>query len=154
METQLEVCIEYSQIVVCDFAELFNGWTDRQVKQGFSWRPGVVAFGTPDDRWDARLIVRVTGDSTVPEGATRAIVVPYNVPTGRILVGSVTNPHEITVPIGTYELTLAMVPTFEEAADYYLTFTPAIGTPEPRILLADGRIVVPDEFDMDAKPAL
>ena len=153
-EIQFEVCIEYSQIVVCGFDEPFNLWTKRQVQQGFSWRRGVVAFGTPDDRWDARLFLRVSGEATVPQDATRAIVVPYEVQTGRLWVGSVTNPDEIQVPVGNYELLFAMVPTGPEAADYYLSFVPKDLPTKPRILLSDGEIIVHGEFDMDAKPAV
>lgn len=156
MSSKIEfaVCIEYGQIVVCEYDEPFNLWTDRQVRQGFSWRPGVVAFGTPDDRWDARLFLQLTQDTSLPERATRALAVPYQVLTGRLWVGSVTSPKEIEMPVGIYELRFAMVPTGSEAADYYLSFIPKDVAPAPRILLSEEGIAVPDEFDMNGEPAI
>ena len=47
-ECKFEMLVSYYHIAIFDTDLGFNDWRDAHGKQGFSWRPGSVSFGTLD----------------------------------------------------------------------------------------------------------
>ncbi len=100
--------VSHSQVAVFDsgLEEPFNGWTERHVNQGFSWRPGSVSFVTIEEagRHSVSLDV-VSGNVGVSPEAIRVIQTPFEVrQTGAIEVASVSDSIPFSLPPGTYAL--------------------------------------------------
>jgi len=105
---EFPIVISYSQLSVFDRSldRPFNDWTDRHVAQGFSWRPGSVAFGTIAEGGRHLVTVRVVGDdSELAANAIRVIDVPFEIPAGGTIgVGSISDSLPLQLPHGTYQL--------------------------------------------------
>src|SRR5207249_8431330 len=91
--SELGISVSYSQLAVFDHSleRPFNEWTDRHVAQGFSWRPGSVAFRTIEE--GGRHVVTVmlgAHESELAADAVRVIDVPFEIPLdGAIEIGSI-----------------------------------------------------------------
>lgn len=99
--------ISHSQVAVfnSELINPFNGWSDIQVRQGFSWRSGSVSFKTLDT--DGALLVSFNCiDKYVPvTGAIRAISVPFECSSsGKIEIASISDAQEVPLEPGLYQL--------------------------------------------------
>jgi Competence protein J (ComJ) len=98
--------ISYSQVAVFDSAleHPFNLWTERHVKQGFSWRPGSVSFATLEEagQHDVEIDV-VPDDVALSPGAVRIVQTPFNVPqSGSIEIASISESIPLSLSCGSY----------------------------------------------------
>jgi hypothetical protein len=105
---ELTISVSYSQLAVFDHSleRPFNAWTDRHVAQGFSWRPGSVAFGTIEDGGPHLVTVRLDARESDPAlDAIRVIDVPFEVPpSGAIEIGSISDSVLLELPSDIYQL--------------------------------------------------
>ncbi len=102
-----ELYISYSQIAIFDSSleNPFNDWNPVQVKQGFVWREGSVAFRTLDEVGGMKIDVRLCDEPEKSSHTIRSIKVPFKVPCGiDIEVGSITESKKLALPSGNYSL--------------------------------------------------
>jgi hypothetical protein len=106
--SELIISVSYSQIAVFDpsLERPFNEWTEKHVAQGFSCRPGSVAFRTIEESGEHLVTVGLTpGEGDAAPGAIRIIDVPFEVPPGGIIeIGSISDGARLKVPPGIYQL--------------------------------------------------
>ena len=106
--SELTISVSYSQLAVFDHAleRPFNRWSDRHVAQGFSWRPGSVAFRTIEEGGQHLVTVRLDAHEGEPApSAIRVIDVPFEVPlNGAIEIGSISDSVSLELPSGVYQL--------------------------------------------------
>lgn len=150
-----ELLVSYGQITVFDetIAEHFNDWRDAHVRQGFSWRPGSVAFSTIES-WPMSVEIALA-DRLVPrDDAKRAIRVPFEVsPSSSVAVAVVCDKRAVPIPAGVFSLNFEHA--MQETGDKMwcvLTFVPD-PNPKPEVLIADSMLSPPAVFAMDADPA-
>jgi hypothetical protein len=152
-----EIHVAYAQLAVFDgrLDKPFNNWTRDHVRQGFSWRPGSVSFGTLQDGGPMRVevIVATTLDVATSE-ADRIISVPFTAPDhGEIEVSSIDRGVRVGLTPGEYEL------TFEHGCDRDLgmwvrLYFGSVSRPvAPCVIRADAGLTVPVVFTMSALPA-
>jgi Competence protein J (ComJ) len=105
---EFSVSVSHSQIAVFDhaFERPFNMWTTGHVAQGFSWRPGSVAFRTVEESGRHLVIVEVNrGGVDLAPSAVRIIEVPFEVPDDdTIEIGSISESAVVHLPSGPYQL--------------------------------------------------
>ncbi len=153
-----------------DLASPFNNWRQEHIRQGFTWRPGSVSFGTLDpDTITESLLVELNDSYTPSRTARRVIKVPFEVGSAGVEVTSpVSYSWTLAIPPGQYTIFFAIEPddtatqeTYagaSQAADaeawrYHLTLVP---TPEPataEIIRADKELDPPATLLMEAEPA-
>lgn len=147
--------VSYSQVCVflADQHNPFNNWAEQHVTQGFAWRPGSVSFRTLGD---GSLAVSIMRNRRFHESsaATRAIRVPFSVPTGSTVeVGSMFDSQQIDLAPGEYAL------TFEHGRDpdgtmwCKLLFEPVAHAVQASVLRADKELRPGEQLLMDAEPA-
>jgi hypothetical protein len=155
--TEFPLMIFYSQLSVFDRSldRPFNDWTDRHVAQGFSWRPGSVAFGTIEEGGRHIVTVGVGWGSEEPAvDAIRVIDVPFEVPkAGVIEVASISGGVPLRLPAGTYQLRF-------ECFDQGNSSTPRIrlsfwreGKPQFKLVRADSELSPRGDLLLTASPA-
>jgi hypothetical protein len=150
--------VGYSQIVVSNSAidNPFNDWAQRHVDQGFSWRPGSVAFGTLENyaRCDVEVWVNAIQDRPDP-AAVRVIQTPFQVSSeGSITIESVIS-YQIMVKLdpGQYNLWYeCFASALELQGRIKLVFT-RTDTPSFAILRADPGLRLDGELLLTAEPA-
>jgi hypothetical protein len=148
--------ISYSQITVFQYGmdQPFNDWTDIHVEQGFSWRPGSVAFGTLTDGGSCEIQISVADSFEVNPNAIRVITVPFEVGTEGIELDS-TEPFAIQIQSGVYELVFSAIPKLgDDEEDIYEFCFVRTQTPQARILVADEGLTPPSELVMEASAAV
>jgi len=105
---ELVISVSYSQLAVFDHSleRPFNEWTDRHVAQGFSWRPGIVAFRTIEEGGKHLVTIRLEAQESDPAlDAIRVIDVPFEVPpSGAIEIGSISDSVSLELPSDIYQL--------------------------------------------------
>lgn len=105
---EFPIMVSYSQVAVFDHSlkRPFNEWTDRHIAQGFSWRPGSVAFRTIKEAGQHLVTVKVDANEIEPPPeAIRAIDVPFEVPpNGAVEIGSISDSLSFELPPGVYQL--------------------------------------------------
>ncbi|WP_162125711.1 competence protein ComJ [Pseudoxanthomonas wuyuanensis] len=108
MQSIFELFVSYSQIAVFrhDLQSPFNSWTDEQVRQGFSWRPGSVSFKVLIESGTCSLeIFDEPFHEFSNKDCIRAIEVPFEVPkNGKVEIASISEGHIITISAGTVQL--------------------------------------------------
>lgn len=101
MALQFDIFVSYSQLAVFwpSLDEPFNAWSDKQVRDGYSWAPQSVSFKTPIESGVCTVeVVDVRGQR--PRVAS-SIEVPFDVPKdGKIEVASISDGSVISVPSG------------------------------------------------------
>jgi hypothetical protein len=105
---ELVISVSYSQLAVFDHSleRPFNGWTDTHVAQGFSWRPGSVAFRTIEQGGQHLVTVGLEAQESDPApDAIRIIDAPFEVPpSGAIEIGSISDSVLLELPSDIYQL--------------------------------------------------
>jgi hypothetical protein len=105
---EFPIMVSYSQVAVFDHSLKcpFNEWTDRHVAQGFSWRPGSVAFRTIKEGGQHLVTVKVeVNEVELAPDVIRAIDVPFEVPSdGAVEIGSISDALSLELPPGIYQL--------------------------------------------------
>ena len=152
---QIDVFAAYRQVAVFDPAltSPLNSWMGEHVRQGFSWRPGSVSFSTLVDGGPVRIRVEQTDALYIPDGAVRAIVVPFVVTGDALKVGGLFDAAVCPLPAGTYDLLFAVVPpTHTTPETCYLRFV-ASANSYPRHLRVDEQLDPPVPLFMEADPA-
>jgi hypothetical protein len=100
--------VSYSQMAVFDptLRRPFNEWTRGHVAQGFSWRPGSVAFRTVQESGPHLVMASVVAYQVEPMSEViRAIDVPFEVPPeGTVEIGSISDSTSFELPPGLYQL--------------------------------------------------
>ncbi len=148
--------VSYAQLAVFDsrLANPFNDWSDSQVDQGFSWRPGSVSFATLEASGQISVIVTRSSTDRLAEASERAIVVPFSVPAhGEVEVATITGSVPIQLPAGEYELTFEHGRSASGLMWATLAFRAVELPVKPRILRADPSLSPPAELVMTAQPA-
>lgn len=149
--------VSYAQLAVFDarLVTPFNDWSDAHVGQGFSWRPGSVSFATLDTSGPMTVRVDRSGAHSTTEGLVeRAIRVPFTVPAHReVEISTISETVSIEIEGGAYALTFCHGRTLGGAMWASLVFEPAEAEVKPAILRADGALIPPAEFLMNAEGA-
>lgn len=107
MITEFGTVVLYTQIVIYRKGLPRPGllWTDDHVAQGFAWDEEIVSFGVPDHDGDCYLRINVEDDAPVlKSGALWAIIVPFNVTSSVLEVGTIGIMRDINIPVGQYDL--------------------------------------------------
>jgi hypothetical protein len=154
---ELVISVSYSQLAVFDrsLERPFNEWTDRHVAQGFSWRPGSVAFRTIEEAGQHLVTVRLeTEESDPAPDAIRVIDVPFEVPpSGAIEIGSISDSVSLELPSESYQLRF-------ECYEHANSATPRVrllfyrnGNPRFDILRADSELNPGTDLLLIASPA-
>jgi hypothetical protein len=147
------VQLYYRQICIfdADLRDPFNDWSDAHTRQGFSWRPGSVSFGTISDSIDYSLTLEIVPEPVQVSGALCAIAVPFTVPaSGRVEVGGVMGGHALQLPPGHYRL---FFHDFGEACAIRLVLVPSTADALPEIIKEYGDVRRPTSYVMHAIPA-
>jgi len=125
-------------------------WNERQLGQGFAWRPGAVSFRTLEDDGPHDIrIYRVRGEPPLPPRAVRVIEVPFLLPVANgIEVGGRLDTRMLGWLAGSYLLRVA----FFNAPRLEFAF---MKDAEPRfaIPVADAAIARRTDFDLSGIPA-
>jgi len=155
--TDFALMVTHSQIIIFDpsLDVGFNDWTDQHVAQGFSWRPGSVAFGTLDEG-GPHLVRLIVGAHDSNVAGARVIDVPFHVPPdGRIEVASIPSGQQLHVPPGTYQLRFeAFFAASDDALPVIaLRFRPN-DEPVFAVVVADSDLNPGPELLLTAQPAL
>lgn len=104
--TTVSFYVSYNQVAVFDpsLARPFNEWTDKHVRQGFSWRPGSVSFRSLIEAGRHGVEIEIVDRMReVHPDAVRVIEVPFDVPEdGSLEVGSVIETIPLSLPAGPY----------------------------------------------------
>ncbi|MEZ2416587.1 competence protein ComJ [Luteibacter sp. RCC_6_2] len=150
--TLVDVRLTRQQIVVCWAAmdSPFSAWSERQIAQGFAWRPGSASFRLhQEDGLHHIQVTRVRGYQLMASDAVRVIEVPFLLPmVNGIEVGGVGDTRMIAWLPGSYLLRA----TFFDSPRLELTF---LADAEPRfaIPVADPAITRLADFDLAAVAA-
>jgi hypothetical protein len=151
-----DLSILYSTIAVftAGLDHPFNDWTDRHVKQGFSWREESVSFSTLRDYGVAKVQVVMAGAVEIAPDVSRAILVPFTVvESGKVEVTSIDRGKEVTLPSGNYALIYQAKVLNENEELCLLTFVPSREKIEPEILRADPQLLPEYPLLMSARAA-
>ncbi|MBA8880928.1 competence protein ComJ [Phyllobacterium myrsinacearum] len=151
--------ISYAQIAVFDpdLENSFNAWNQRHYTQGFSWREGSVSFAVPDGNAAFVEVLTEQEDSQLSAEPTRVILVPFDVPQDRLVIGSVMDERTTVFGAGKYQLTFELLQGGVQGDKAYekfirLTFAKS-DAPVFEIKLADAEMNVDLPIDMNAVPA-
>lgn len=152
---QLELA--WSQISVFDanLADPFNDWTEKHLRQGFSWRSGSVSFKLPVRAGRIGVHVGLVDGFSVDPSATVAIVVPFITWAGVIEISSITESELIEVDTGNYSLLFQSGVHADGTGWVTLSFMPAgRQVVEPVILRNEDELYhAGDALLMEAEPA-
>ncbi|MBI5723219.1 MAG: competence protein [Planctomycetes bacterium] len=155
-ENKTRFTILYAQIAVFEagLQNPFNDWTEKHVRQGFSWRPGSVSFRTIEETGKLDVLLTRKPFALTGRNAIRAIRVPFTVAnSGKIDIASITEAKEFEMPEGQYELifeTGKRPDGFCWAAFHFLDSQEIVS---PAVLVAGSDIDPQEPFLMEAKPA-
>jgi hypothetical protein len=155
------VFFDHGQIIVCDpdLPTPYNDWTQQHREQGFSWRPGSVAFGMIEGGGEAWLTVEQGEAPEIQTDAERALVVPFDVGlSGLVGIDTTISPGPLVrIAPGRYALRFetghrpGSQEPGEERVWCRLTFTPQVDV-EPRLLRVDPSLNPSFPLLMDATP--
>ncbi|WP_445371966.1 competence protein ComJ [Methylomonas sp. HW2-6] len=148
--------LSYAQ--VCIFSSLldqpFNDWSERNVSQGFSWRPGSSSFRTLVEDGDHQINVFI--DEPIPPrlqaNCIRAFKVPFETVDGNIEISGISESTPLEISPGQYVLQV-------EFLQYENNCVPEInirfnkGDTDFSILKADEEIDSGSDLDLMAIPA-
>jgi hypothetical protein len=150
--------IDYGQIAVFDsrLDRPFNDWTDRHVKQGYTWRPGSVSFSPVIHSGLAAVAVNLSNSFRRSKLSKRVIAVPFEI-TERmpVEIGSVftaSGAHVFDLEPGTYRLYFESGPKGEDDCWVRFTFVPDPDATH-EVLLADSRLSPTYPLLTEAVPA-
>jgi len=108
MQLSFSINVLYSQLCIflTKLLDPFNEWTQKNVDQGFSWRPGSVSFRSIEDGGTHYLTLSVVDTMPALNPSTiRAIEVPFKIEeNASIEVGSIADGREIKLPSGVFLL--------------------------------------------------
>ena len=83
----------------------FNDWSERHVRQGFSWRPGSVSFRTVAESGPHSVEIQVVDHAAaLHPDAVRAVKVPFQVEDGAVEVGCIAETVPLSLPPGSFLL--------------------------------------------------
>lgn len=159
MTERFPLTVSYAQIAVFDpdLENPFNDWNDRQYTQGFSWREGSVSFAVPDG--NAVFVEMLTEKETshLSGEPTRVILVPFDIPEDKVVIGSIMDERTTVLGAGKYQLTFELLEGGIEDGETYekfirLTFAKSVA-PLFEIKLADAEMNVDLPLDKNAVPA-
>lgn len=154
---ELTISVSYSQLTIFDRSldRPFNGWTDKHVAQGFSWRPGSVAFRTIEDSGLHLLTILLEADedeSTPP--AIRVIDVPFEVPpNGSIEIGNIADSVVLELPPAVYQLRFECLERANHPCSRVRLLFERNDNPHFRVVRADSEIDPGTELLVTASPA-
>ncbi|MFN3228298.1 MAG: competence protein ComJ [Asticcacaulis sp.] len=158
MAITLEIDVSYSQISVfkSELSDPFNEWTDWQVDQGFTWRPGSVSFRTICENGIHHVSVYVVDcfDKIHPQ-AIRSVEVPFVLTdSGNIEVASIADSVSLNLPLGFYVLRCELLlPGFCGGNHVQLIFA---RKEESRfsVVCSNDALSISNNFIIEAKPAI
>ncbi|MHB8886960.1 MAG: competence protein ComJ [Methylovirgula sp.] len=149
--------VSYSQVAVFDSAleHPFNLWTERHVKQGFSWRPGSVSFATLEE--SGRHVIEVDAASdevALSFEAVRIIETPFEVPlSGSIEFASISDSVTMELTPGSYTLRFEYSPAHDMSLPRIKFVFAKFEKPSFKILRADPTLSAVDGLLLSASPA-
>lgn len=154
--TDLKLHVSYSQFCVFSstLSQPFNDWSDRNVSQGFAWRPGSVSFRTLIE--EGKHQVRLFVDENVPplsERCVRAFRIPFETCNGKMEIASIADGTELEIPAGKYTLQVEFFDLGKENGNPKIYVRLNMGDTDWCILKSDETIDVSGELDLMAKPA-
>jgi Competence protein J (ComJ) len=155
MMANFTIPVSYNHLAVflSDIPRPYNNWTDRHVKQGFSWRPGSVSFRTLDDG-DVSVSVSMQQEPRENMQAERIICVPFSVHQGAIVeMGSILATVPLEILSGDYALTFEHGRTMDGELWCALNFRPTSERVQARVIRADPGLAPEDVLLMSAEPA-
>jgi hypothetical protein len=149
--------ISYSQVAVFDSAleHPFNLWTERHVKQGFSWRPGSVSFATLEEAGQHSVEIDVVaGDVALSPDTVRIIQTPFEVPQkGSIEIASISDSRPLDLASGAYELRFEYFPASDGLMSQIRFVFMRTSATSFKILRADPALTAGDDLLLSASPA-
>jgi hypothetical protein len=143
--------VRFGQVIVADAAmeNPYNDWTPRHIAQGFSWRPGSVAFRMLYDAPRIDIEVRLSSSVQVDAASERAILVPFVVSATSGV--EIDREYLVHVPAGPYGLLCEVGERRREHLWCRLTFSTG-ASPQPQILRADAALSPIRPLLMEASP--
>jgi hypothetical protein len=154
LEVNFQIEILYSTIALIQPNEDLNDWTDTHYKQGFSWRPTSVSFGTLDDSSKCEVTVKIADTFKDNDKAIRTIIVPFIIDNEGIEVVSILDSQPLDLPQGKYEVDFNAIPKSEGLLDTYEFIFIKCENPSARVLKADEQLSPPESLLMEAFPAI
>ncbi len=149
--------ISYSQVAVFDSAleHPFNLWTERHVKQGFSWRPGSVSFATLEEAGQYTVEIDVVSDDiALSPDAIRVIQTPFEVPqNGSIEIASISESVPLDLASGPYALRFEYFSPTDGLQPMIRFVFIRNGSATFKILRADPALTAKDDLLLSAEPA-
>src|ERR1041384_2036552 len=140
--------ISNSQLCIFDSSVQtpFNDWTEEHVKQGFSWRPGAVSFGTLEESGPIEVTVEIKEQINLRASTVRAIQVPFTVTeNGGVEVATITDSKQLKINPGEYSLVFEV--GLEEDHNMWCCFTFLTNpSKEAKILIADDELSPPERL--------
>lgn len=154
LSERFRIFITHGQICVFDpkLPKPFNDWSEKHVRQGFSWRKGSVSFKTIVDGGMIDVTVRHKATIKLSKDSRRSIRVPFTVPqNGLIEVGSISDTRIIEMSPGNVDMFFE-TGVIEEKMWASFTFLPRKSR-GAQILVSESAIDTSDPLLMDAEPA-
>ncbi|GAO37570.1 hypothetical protein SCT_3003 [Sulfuricella sp. T08] len=130
----------------------FNDWSDRHVKQGFTWREKSASFRMLEEEGVCRINVVMAENFKPTEGAKRAFVVPFDVDACGVEVGSISDSHLFDIPAGHYALYFETGQVGAQGQWAIITFMLQHEV-EPQVLIEDSQLCPTYPLEMRANPA-
>ena len=151
----IQLYLSYSQICVFQdtLSQPFNAWSDRNVSQGFSWRPSSVSFRSLVDDGEHKVNLFVNEPiHEVNMNVSRAFRVPFETSTGNIEIASISDLFSLEISPGKYLLQIEFFDIKDESMpEINIRFNQ--GESEFYILKADDDITVEGDLDLMSEPA-
>jgi hypothetical protein len=154
---EFPLMVSYSQVVVfvSSLERPFNEWTGRHVAQGFSWRPGSVAFRTIEEAGHHLVITARDASEREPRlDAIRIIDVPFEVPLGATVeIGSISDCVPLELPSGIYQLRFECYERDNNSPPRIRFLFSSNNNPNFNIVRADSQLTPDIDLLLTASPA-
>ena len=151
----LKIPIYYSQLCIFEsfLKDPHNNWSKEHVDQGFSWRKNSVSFATLIAEGEHNVNVTLNeliNRDEISRYCVRAFLVPFEISSNTIEVGSVYDTYSLSVIPGKYKL---QVEFFEIDQSYNVKINLSLGSCRHSILRNDGLLIESENFFLEADSA-
>lgn len=152
--TTFDLNYSYGQIAIFSSGidKPFNDWTDRHIRQGFSWRDRSVSFRMLNEEGLCKVSIQIAQAFTPTKGAERAFLVPLVVDKSGVEVASITDQRQVDISLGHYAL-YCEIGRFEAGAEWMSLLLVKQEHVESQLLLVDSELSPIYPLEMSAKPA-
>ena len=151
----LKIPIYYSQLCIFESSlkDPYNNWLKEHVDQGFSWRKNSVSFATllAEGEHNVNVVLNeLINSGEISRHCVRSFLVPFEISSNTIEVGSVYDTYSISVIPGKYKLQIEF---FEIDQSYDVKISLSLGSCRHSILRNDGVLIESENFLLEADSA-